>query len=340
MTDAAGRATETERRITAVRRLAVDAGARGALLSTRHNFAWVTLGGLNHVLLSTERGAAPLLVTADRAVVLAPVNEAARLADEELSGLPLQIEEVGWEHAADLSPIAERVAGGAVLDDAPIEGELLEHRSLLTPLEHERLVELARAAVATADEVVASVKPGDTEHAICAELTHRLLAGGIRAPVVLVAADERIVRYRHPLPTDRAVTHRVMVVLVAERWGLHVALTRLAELERPDADLAARLRGADDVLRAMRDATLPGATLGSVVAAGQRAYATAGFPDEWRYHHQGGSIGYRARERIAVPGDETPVRAGMAFAWNPSIAGAKAEETILVAPDGDVRVLT
>lgn len=311
------------------------------LLSDRHNFAWVTLGGLNHVLLSTHRGVAPLLVTAERAVVLAPVNEAARLADEELAGLPVDIEEVGWEDAAaDLAPVAERFAGGPVVDDAGIEEALRAHRSLLVPLEHERLVELARTAVAAADAVVNAVAPGRTEHEIGAELTHRLMASGTRAPVVLVAADERIARYRHPLPTEHEVVRRVMVVLVAERWGLHVALTRFAELEPPDAELATRLRGADDVLHAMRDATRPGETLGSVLTAAQRAYATAGFPDEWRYHHQGGSIGYRARERIAVPGDETPVRARMAFAWNPSIAGAKAEETIILGPDGEPRVLT
>jgi Xaa-Pro dipeptidase len=194
--------------------------------------------------------------------------------------------------------------------------------------------------VDAADGIVAAVTRGDMEHAVGARLVHRLLERGIRAPVMLVAADERIARYRHPLPRERAVVRRLMLVLVAERWGLHVALTRFADLAPLDPDLGRRVRGCDDVLRDMRDATRPGATLGSVLAAGQRAYARAGLPHEWRYHHQGGSIGYRARERIAVPGDETPVRAGMAFAWNPSIAGAKAEETILVDPAGEVRVLT
>jgi antitoxin VapB len=89
----------------------------------------------------------------------------------------------------------------------------------------------------------------------------------------------------------------------------------------------------------MVDATREGATLGSVFAAAQRTYKAVGFPDEWRLHHQGGSIGYGARERIAVPGDSTSIRAGMAFAWNPSITGAKVETTFILDEGGEARVL-
>jgi Xaa-Pro aminopeptidase len=130
-----------------------------------------------------------------------------------------------------------------------------------------------------------------------------------------------------------------MLVLVAERWGLHVALTRFRELESPGADLAGRIDAVAAVQAAMHDATRPGATLGDVVAVARSAYASAGFPDEWRDHHQGGSIGYQARERVALPGDQTLIEPGMAFAWNPSIAGAKAEDTIVLI-DGTARMVT
>jgi Xaa-Pro dipeptidase len=120
---------------------------------------------------------------------------------------------------------------------------------------------------------------------------------------------------------------------------LHAATTRFAELEPLDEDLLGRTQAVGRVHAAMVAATRPGQTLGDVIAAAQRAYADAGHPEEWRLHHQGGIIGYRGRERIAVPGDPTRIEAGMAFAWNPSIAGAKAEETILL--DGSQpRVLT
>jgi len=51
----------------------------------------------------------------------------------------------------------------------------------------------------------------------------------------------------------------------------------------------------------------------------QRAYAAAGFPDEWKLHHQGGSCGYNPRDRIGTPGNPTKIFDNQGFAWNPSI---------------------
>jgi antitoxin VapB len=88
-------------------------------------------------------------------------------------------------------------------------------------------------------------------------------------------------------------------------------------------------------------ASVPGATLGDVIAAAQRAYAEAGFPDEWRLHHQGGLLGYRPRERVATPGDPTVLAPGMAVAWNPSITGVKLEASLLIVDStGMHRALT
>ena len=86
-------------------------------------------------------------------------------------------------------------------------------------------------------------------------------------------------------------------------------------------------------------ATRPGTAAADVLRTGQQAYERVGFPGEWRYHHQGGAIGYRAREYIANPDCPEVVTAGQAFAWNPSIRGTKSEDTILVADDG-TQVLT
>ena len=79
---------------------------------------------------------------------------------------------------------------------------------------------------------------------------------------------------------------------------------------------------------------MPGRTFADVFADIQTFYADADFPDEWRLHHQGGSTGYRSRETIATPSTHDEIQAGMAFAWNPSIAGAKAEETFLLGARG------
>ena len=85
----------------------------------------------------------------------------------------------------------------------------------------------------------------------------------------------------------------------------------------------------------MRDeATRPGRTLADAFADCQRFYADAGFPDEWRFHHQGGLTGYASRELIATPSTEDVIEPGQAFAWNPSVTGAKAEETFILTETG------
>ena len=49
-----------------------------------------------------------------------------------------------------------------------------------------------------------------------------------------------------------------------------------------------------------------------------------------RLHHQGGLAGYTPREVIATPNTGDEVTYGQVYAWNPSIAGVKSEDTILV----------
>jgi hypothetical protein len=44
--------------------------------------------------------------------------------------------------------------------------------------------------------------------------------------------------------------------------------------------------------------------------------------------------GYAAREVIATPETRQAIEVGQAFAWNPSITGAKAEETFVLTEDG------
>ena len=89
----------------------------------------------------------------------------------------------------------------------------------------------------------------------------------------------------------------------------------------------------------MLDATRPGTPIREVLAAAQHAYAAVGFPNAWQEHHQGGPTGYLTRDFLATPSEERPVIANVAFAWNPSLPHAKAEDTFLCR-DGGLANLT
>ncbi len=130
-----------------------------------------------------------------------------------------------------------------------------------------------------------------------------------------------------------------MLVLCGRRWGLVCSITRLVHFGRLPDELRRKSEAVAQVDAAFIAATRPGRTLGEIFEVAQGAYAQTGFADEWTLHHQGGPAGYEPREYVAVPGSTDVVAAGQTYAWNPSITGAKSEDTILVGENSN-EVLT
>jgi Xaa-Pro aminopeptidase len=155
----------------------------------------------------------------------------------------------------------------------------------------------------------------------------------------MVGGAQRIPRHRHPIPAGATLGARAMIVVCAERGGLYANLTRFVHFEPPDGELAAKLEACQGILARLGAATRPGRTLGDVFDDCRTFYADAGFSDGWRHHHQGGLTGYRSRELIAMPETALVIEPGQAFAWNPSLPGAKAEETFVLT-DAGPEVLT
>ena len=124
-----------------------------------------------------------------------------------------------------------------------------------------------------------------------------------------------------------------MAVLCGKRGGLIASLSRMISFGEPSEELRRRHDAVVRVDAALIRATRAGRAVGEVFDEGARAYAEAGFPDEWKLHHQGGPTGYQGRSFRATAGETRAVLDRQAFAWNPSIAGTKSEDTILVRGD-------
>jgi Xaa-Pro aminopeptidase len=318
-------------------------GLDGVLLSRRCNFNWYTCGARNYVGTADDVGNSTLLVTREGAAVLATNIEATRLAAEELSERGIETVSYAYFDAADRARALEKAVGRRrVAADVPVPGieaarlppEFNPLRWALTAGEIVRYRAVCQDAVAALETAARRAEPGQTEDDLAGLLAHEVRRRGCLPWVLLVAADERIDRHRHPLPAGNRVERRFMLVIGAERGGLVAACSRLVHFGKLPAELQARHRAVCTVDAALISATRPGARLGDVFAEAQAAYAHAGFPDEWRLHHQGGSIGYLPREVKAGPGETTAALAAQAFAWNPSITGTKSEDTILCTTCG------
>jgi Xaa-Pro aminopeptidase len=333
---------ETGEKVERLQRIAHDNQLAGVLLGAQYNFAWLTGGGLNRVDGSREAGVAALLVAADgRRFVLANSIEMPRMLDEELKGFDFEPVEFPWasERAdpAFVTNQAKRVLGTspAVGSDLPLAGTvnvdavISRARAPLTPEEAERYRALGRETGVVVGDVCRTLAPGQAEREIARRVADAIASLGARAIVTLVAADDRIGRYRHPVPTLAKWQNAVLVAACAERGGLIVSLTRMIAA-RADNELARRTRATADVFARMLTATRPDATGRDIFAATVRGYEEVGFPGEELKHHQGGATGYRSREWVAHPSSGEIVRERQAFAWNPTITGTKVEDTVLV----------
>ncbi|MCC6669507.1 MAG: M24 family metallopeptidase [Planctomycetes bacterium] len=347
-----GREAEVRTKLARSGEFLAGEGLDALVLRRRGPLAWILDGADSHVRADSEDACAFFAVLRDGTGILAAdAIEMPRLRAEELGDVPVAPLVHPWTTnglEALLAELARRRAGRIASEsllpgvdplgaDAAARFQAL--RLVLTPVERERLRALGLSAASALEAAARGVRPGQSEHEIAGALEHNVRATGARAVVALVAGDQRIERFRHPIPTGQRVTRRAMLVLCAERHGLVVSATRLVGFQPLSGEVARRARAVAEVDAAALAATRPGARLADVFAAIQHAYAEQGFPDEWRFHHQGGIAGYAPREVVATPTSPQLVAAGQAFAWNPSITGTKSEDTILLG-DAGVQVVT
>lgn len=325
----------------------------GALISSQPNFSWLTAGGTNGVDMSREAGAGALLVRSDgKRFVLANRFEMPRLLGEELASEEFEPVEFSWQEekasptflaARALSLLAKGAALGSDVDVGsnalPVDAALARCRYQLTSSEIERFRSLGSDAARAIGNLARDLAPGETEREIARRVADVLAAQNIRAVVNLVAADERIQKYRHPVPTDCRWEKIVMLVVCARRGGLIASFTRIVCNGAIPDELRRRTLAAARVNAQLLAATRPGAIGSELYEVAARAYAAEGFEGEQRLHHQGGACGYRTRDWVAHPASAEIVGQQQAFAWNPSITGTKTEDTCVTSEDG-VEILT
>lgn len=315
-------------------------GLRGVLLTRSAGWSWATCGREANVATNSESAVSAVLFTPERDYVLADRIEMPRLLAEEVGDLPLEPVVFPWHEPAQRAEIIAKLAPGPVAADAPLPdtrwmgAELAALRFDLTAAEQDRMRTLGRDTGAAVEAATRAATPGMSEYELAGLLAQETFQRGMFPVVTLIATDERIHRFRHPSAGAAVFDTYAMLVLCARRNGLVASATRLVHVGPLPAELKRRARACARIDATVMAATTPGAALGDIFSTLQRAYDAEGFADEWRDHHQGGLAGYENREIVATPGASHRVVAGQAYAWNPSIAGVKSEDTMLAGETG------
>jgi Xaa-Pro aminopeptidase len=321
-------------------------------------FAWATGGGSNSVVLAAETGVAEVLVTAQEAWILTNEIEAQRLLDEELptendtQACLYKLHVTPWaDSAASESFVQEATNGGKILSDRPIGHEsplpssLLHKKQVMMPTELERYRRVGRLASEAMTEVLSNAQPTWTEYQLAGAGAEALWSRGLDPALTLVGGERRLPLYRHATPKEEPIGRAAMLVFCARGYGLYANLTRFVFFGSSQTNI--ELQNYASLHHHVREIEAyalnfcrPGTSLVAVYDALNQAYHQHGYPQAIRQHHQGGTTGYLSREIIANPTTTEILTENMVLAWNPSLPGAKIEDTFVISKDGELENLT
>ena len=327
---------EFENKLKKIRTYMSQKETNGFLISSQSNMSWLT-GGRGFVGINSDFACGQILVTEKDVYLVTSNIEAPRLTAEEIPAeLGLILKEFSWTNYGEMfSIINSLVPEGKFMRDGDVGREMWQLRGELTKEECDRYRWLGLNSAKALEQACREAVIGETEFDITGRVSDKLWKLGIEPITILIAVDGRTTQYRHPIPTEKKLEKYAIVSICARKWGLVASATRLFHFGKPSAELTEKVNKVLSIDTCYIAKTRPGAVSGDIFARALELYGAYGYKDEWKMHHQGGLTGYGARDYIAGPNTQHVVGLNQAFAWNPTISGVKAEDTILVLEDGN-----
>jgi len=112
-----------------------------------------------------------------------------------------------------------------------------------------------------------------------------LLRRGIRPTALLMGADERVLNFRHTVPSGARLRNYAFVNVCARKWGLVTSAGRFVYFGPLPEYLRQRVRASAQVTAGFLASTKPGAQAGEILEQSKAWYAANGFPGEMELHH-------------------------------------------------------
>jgi len=327
-------------RIQPLRDLMKAKGLEAFVLRRNPNLAWA-IAGRAHVPTTIDAACFDLIITQDSATAITNVVEAPRLSAEELPS-EVTVKAVKWSEGRDPQlPTGSKVGcdqPGADRVDLGTEVEMM--RQSLIASDVERFKEICVDAAVALGNAMKQVESTDREIDVAGLIAHSLWQADLEVAFLGVAGQERVHKFKHPLPTDAVIGNRVSASICAKRKGLIASVTRIVTFGELTNQMVSDYTSIFKVEAALFDATVVGKPFSDPINAAIAAYPANGFDvDEWTKHHQGGPTGFLPRDWPANQATTRLIANNQPIAWNPTGKGWKAEDTI-VATDSGVKLLT
>ena len=240
------RTSEIEKKISQVRKIIETQNLKGVLLNQQYNIYWLTAGGNNHVLWDDQNSLISILITKDRAVVIAENGDITRVAQEEFFNYPFEYLKYEW-YASSQAEQAIKIAGKgrygtdtynpAFPEHVNINPSLSEFRSVFQIYEAERYIKHGREAAKIITDAVINAKPGIRENEIAAMFASECIKKGFTIFVQLAGGDERSLKYRHQVVTDKVIKKHFSFCGVGRYQGFTYPINRVVSFGDPNKEL-------------------------------------------------------------------------------------------------------
>lgn len=335
---------ELEIKLKRIRDMLQQEELESVLLSAIPDFFWITCGKNEVVDFETGETASKILVTQDNLYVVCSSSEQYRVMDEVVDKEDFTLLAYLWheeelEVLKKITDISRMGSDTGIYGSRNISAQISKLRYELTEEERTRYKEIGPEAASILETVMQTAKPGEKETEIAGRITGTLTARGYLVPVCMVGSDERIFKYRHPVATDKEVKEYVMGAICAQKYGLTISVSRIISFVPLSEEIRDKYNAALKIDALYNLSTVPGAKVSEILKMAHEKYRQLGYAKDYDLHHQGGAIGYPTRDYTATEKCEEIVRNHQAFAWNPTIAGVKVEDTIMVE-DNEILILS
>lgn len=308
------------------------------LLTTTPNFFWLTGGKNGFVDKGSENAAVKLLIDRDNAYVICNSSERYRIMEEELSEKEFELIPFQW-HEDEYEVLKPYLKGNRTGSDSGIYGsknvmnQIQSQRYVLTPEEEKRMSEIGLECAQILETAVREIVPGETELEAAGRVTGQLISRGFQVPVCLVAADNRMLKYRHPIPTEKKIDKYAMIAICGQKYGLTISISRIISFGEIPDDIRKKYESLLKIDATYISNTVAGNKVCDILKKAYDVYSQEGYEADFHLHHQGGALGYLTRDYCVNFRNEEKVLNHQGFSWNPTISGVKLEDTYIVNGD-------